>query len=126
MMFLNDIDTNVTYTCGSIGLDFNGMLPYIVASIVTIIKIVVPVLLIIFGMIDLVKAVTAGKEDEIKKAQSVFIRRLIMGILVFFVVLIVQMLISFVSNKDSDVSSCFNCFINGNVGDGACSVSNNN
>ena len=124
MMFLADVDTSLTYTCGSIGLEFNGMIPYIISSIVTIIKIVVPILLIIFGMIDLVKAVTAGKEDEIKKAQSVFIRRLIMGILVFFVVLIVQMLISFVSNKDRNVANCFNCFINGNVGDSACSVTN--
>lgn len=123
-MFLADVDTSLTYTCGSVGLEFNGMIPYIVSSAVTIIKIVVPILLIIFGMIDLVKAVTAGKEDEIKKAQTVFIRRLVMGILVFFVVVIVQMLVSFVSNKDSNVSNCFNCFINGSVKDNSCIVAN--
>ncbi len=124
MSFLIDVDNSLTYSCGTIGLEFNGMIPYIVASIVTIIKIVVPILLIIFGMIDLVKAVTAGKEDEIKKAQTVFIRRLVMGILVFFVVVIVQMLVTFVSNKDRNVANCFRCFINGDVGDTACYVSN--
>lgn len=121
MMYLaSAIDLNATYTCGSVGLEFGGMLPYIISSIVTIIKIIVPVLLIIFGMIDLVKAVTAGKEDEIKKAQNVFIRRLVMGILVFFVVLIVQMLVSFVSNKNANVTKCFNCFINGDATENAC------
>lgn len=121
MMYLaSAIDVNSTYTCGDMGLEFAGMLPYIISSIVTIIKIVVPVLLIIFGMIDLVKAVTAGKEDEIKKAQNVFIRRLVMGILVFFVVIIVQMLVSFVSNKNANVTKCFNCFINRDISDNAC------
>ena len=112
-------------SCGS-GLIKNipEMLPKIISTVYFALQLVVPILLVIFGMIDLVKAVTAGKEDEIKKAQSVFIRRLIMGILVFFVVLIVQMLISFVSNKDRNVANCFNCFINGNVGDSACSVTN--
>lgn len=120
MMFLSDISTDLTYTCGNIGMEFGGMIPYIVSSAITIIKVIVPVLLIIFGMIDLIKAVTAGKEDEIKKAQSVFIRRLIMGVLVFFVILIVQMLISFVSNKDANVANCFDCFVNGHVGNTAC------
>lgn len=122
MMFLADVTTDLTYTCGSIGVEFNGMIPYIVTSIITVIKIVVPILLIIFGMIDLVKAVTAGKEDEIKKAQSTFIKRLVIGILVFFVIILVQMLVSFVSNKDNNVSSCFDCFVNGHVGDSACKV----
>lgn len=121
MMYLaSAIDVNSLYTCGSVGLEFAGMVPYIISSIITIFKIVVPILLIIFGMIDLVKAVTAGKEDEIKKAQTVFIRRLVMGILVFFVVIIVQMLVRFVSNKNTNVSNCFNCFINGDVAEDAC------
>lgn len=122
MMFLSDISTDLTYTCGSVGIEFGGMIPYIISSAITIIKVIVPVLLIIFGMIDLIKAVTAGKEDEIKKAQGTFIKRLIMGVLVFFVILIVQMLISFVSNKDTNVSNCFDCFVNGHVGDRACQI----
>lgn len=122
MMFLSDIDVDATYSCGNVGLEFGGMLPYSISSIIQIIKIVVPVLLIIFGMIDLVKAVTAGKEDEIKKAQTVFIRRLVMGILVFFVILLVQMIISFVSNKDANITNCFNCFVNGKVNTSACKI----
>lgn len=122
MMFLSDIDVNATYSCGNIGLEFGGMLPYAISNIIRIIQIIVPILLIIFGMIDLVKAVTAGKEDEIKKAQTVFIRRLVMGVLVFFVIFLVQMIVSFVSNKDANVSNCFNCFVNGKVNASACKI----
>lgn len=121
-MFLSDIDVNAIYACGSVGLEFGGMIPYVISTIIKIIEIIVPVLLIIFGMIDLVKAVTAGKEDEIKKAQSVFIRRLIMGLLVFFVIVIVQTVVRFASNKDANITNCFNCFVNGKVNPSACKI----
>ena len=39
----------------------------LLASVVNLIKIFVPVLLILFGTLDLAKAVIAGKEDEMKK-----------------------------------------------------------
>ena len=117
---LANIDTNLTYTCGDIGMSFSGMLPYVVSMIVLIIKIVVPILLIIFGMLDLAKAVMAQKEDEIKKGQQTFIKRLIAAVIVFFVITIVQMVISFVSNDDDSIGSCFKCFVNGDAN--ACTV----
>lgn len=84
--------------------------------IITIIKIAVPIVLVIFGMIDLLKAITAQKEDEIKKSQQIFVKRLIAAGLVFFVIAIVQLLISFASNGDKDkqsIADCVNCFLNG-------------
>ena len=117
---LANIDTNLTYTCGDIGMSFSGMLPYVVSMIVLIIKIVVPILLIIFGMLDLAKAVMAQKEDEIKKGQQTFIKRLIAAVIVFFVITIVQMVISFVSNDDDSIGSCFKCFVNGDAN--ACTI----
>ena len=53
---------------------------------------------------------------EIKKGQQMFIKREIAGALVFFVITIVQMLISFVAEKGSsrdNMMSCVNCFIKG-------------
>lgn len=90
-------------------------IPNLVSTAITIIKIVVPVLLVIMGMLDLMKGVTAGKEDEMKKAQGLFIKRLISGALVFFVVTIVQLLISFVAddNDKTNIATCSKCFING-------------
>lgn len=83
-----------------------------VHTVVLIIQIVVPVLLVVFGMIDLVKSVIAGKEDEIKKSQMTFVKRLIAGALVFFVFVIVKMLVSFVADDDG-IMNCANCFLNG-------------
>ena len=49
------------------------------------IQVAIPALLILFGMIELGKAVTAQKEDEIKKAQSSFVKKLILAVIVFLV-----------------------------------------
>lgn len=115
MMFLDKINMSSTYTCGSdLGFEFSGSFPYIVSLIITIIKIAVPVVLIIFGLMDFLKAVTASKEDEIKKGQQTFVKRLIAAIIVFFVIQIVQLVIGFASNSDADIVECFDCFVNRN------------
>lgn len=90
-------------------------IPNIISTIVTVIKVAVPVLLVIFGMLDLMKGIIAQKEDEIKKGQQIFIKRLIAGALVFFVFMIVQLIISFVadSGEKDNIMDCANCFING-------------
>ena len=109
---------NAEYTCGNLeDLVFSGTFPYIISAIVLLIKIAVPVLLIIFGMLDLGKAVVAAKEDEIKKGQQTFVKRLVTAIIIFFVVQLVQIVIRFVSSNDTDIVGCFNCFINGYVDD---------
>ena len=87
-------------------------IPELTHYIVNIIQVAVPVVLVILGMIDLVKATTAGKEDEIKKAQGVIIKRLIAGALVFFIFAIVKLLISIVDKNASGIIDCMNCFIN--------------
>lgn len=94
------------------GVDVPQELVSVVNSIVKLIQIGVPLLLIIFGMLDLGKAVMAQKEDEIKKGQQTFIKRLIAAAIVFFVVAIVQLLFNIVSpnNKDS-IITCINEFV---------------
>ena len=42
----------------------------LVGYVLLVFKIVIPILLIIFGMIDLWSAVVAGKDDEVKKNVS--------------------------------------------------------
>jgi len=90
---LNDV-----YCRGIFG-NLNGI-PGIIGDLVHYvyigIKIVVPILLILFGMIDLGKAITAKKEEDIKKYQSSCIKRLITGVLVFIVVFVVEFLLGFV------------------------------
>ena len=119
-MFLAKALMTGEYTCGNTNLVFSGAFPYIISTVITVIKIAVPILLIIFGMLDLGKAVVASKEDEIKKGQQLFIKRAISAIIVFFVIQIVQIIVRFISGNDATVANCFNCFINGTAGTNAC------
>ena len=89
-------------------------LPYKVLElsnfVVDVMQVAVPIILVLMGTIDLVKAVASQKDDEIKKSQSVFIKRLIMGALVYFVFVIVKLLISVIGNTDG-IWGCVECFI---------------
>ncbi len=77
----------------------------IVGYVVTIFKIVIPILLIIFGMLDVGKAVIASKPDEVTKSIKGFAMRCIAGILVFFLPSIVAVLLDAVAQTNgSDVT----------------------
>lgn len=84
-----------TDVCASL----NGVIA-IVATILKIIQWVVPVILIVLGTFDLVKAVMAGKEDDIKKNQKVLIKRVIAAVIVFLVPTIVSILMGLIGNDD--------------------------
>lgn len=89
---------------------------YACKIIVLIIQIVIPILLIIFGLVDFVKAITAQKEDEIKKGQQTFIKRAIAAIIVFFVVSIVKIAVGFGAGSDAkrnNILNCVACFTDG-------------
>ena len=105
---------NITLSCGTTSLIIDSMIPNLVTTAVNIIKIVIPILLIIYGMLDLGKAVMAQKEDEIKKGQQTFVKRLIAAVIVFLVVFVVEIAIGLVAPRDSNenVWGCFNCLVN--------------
>lgn len=63
-------------------------------EIVNIIRIMVPILLIVFGTLDFGKAIFSGDENEMKKAQSRFIKRLIIAIGFFIIPSILQLLLN--------------------------------
>ncbi len=88
----------------------------IVKFILKIIQWVVPIILIVLGTIDLVKAVIAGKEEDIKKNQKVLIKRVIAAVIVFAVPLIVSIVMGWIGNDEwkecwnstsSDISNIF-------------------
>ena len=92
----------------------------IVSTIVTLIKIGVPIILIVLGMIDMGKAVASQKEDEIKKGQKILLSRCIAAGITFFVVAIVQLLFSIIngSTEGNPTWSCIDKFVNGTGGSG--------
>ena len=100
-------------------------IPNIVHTIILVIQIAVPIVLVIFGMMDLFKGIMAQKEDEVKKGQQMFIKRLITAAVVFFVIAIVKLLFGVVTsddpNKSKNALDCINCFLNGvNTKTGVC------
>ena len=63
-------------------------------KIMDIVKIAVPILLIAFGIIDFTKAIFAGSEDNMKKAQKTFFNRIIAAILVFIAPIFINLILS--------------------------------
>lgn len=66
-------------------------LAYAVNFVMQYVRIIVPILVIIFGVVDMVKAVIASKEDEMTKAKNAFVKRLIAGVVIFFIPLVVNL-----------------------------------
>ena len=93
---------NVLYCEGVV----NGGIPTAIGNLIhsgiVIIQIVVPILLIIWGMLDFAKGVMGSDEDKIKAGQKKFIQRLIAAVIVFLIVTIVQLVIGMVGSLDGD------------------------
>ena len=108
-----NVDNLLYVGCGDAS-DIPMQVPQIISFIVNFLKIATPIILIIIGMISLFKSMAAGKEDEMKKAQSALIKKIIAAVLVFFVVAIVQFIISLVAEDKEyrGFESCLNCFLN--------------
>lgn len=102
-------------TKGTGAYDIPVIIPELTSYAVTLLKIVTPVILIIMGMVQLIKAIVSQKEDEIKKGQNSLIKKVIIAVMIFFVISIVQFVISKVADKSESGSlqSCMQCFLNG-------------
>lgn len=85
----------------------------IIKTVVTTIQWIVPAILILMGTIDLVKAVTQGKEEDIKKGQKTLITRVIAAVIVFLVPLLVNVIMGFIG-KNSGTDSFSACWKNTN------------
>ena len=114
-MFIFPVAAKTKYVdCGKI-----KHLPYKVIelsnTVISILQIAVPVILIIMGSVDFVKAISSQNEDDVKKAQGMFIKRLIMGALVFFIFVIVKLLISIIGGNTDGIWKCVECFVNNSM-----------
>ncbi len=85
---------------------------HLLGMVVTIIKIVIPLLLIILGMVDLGKAVISSDEKAINKAVGSLLKRFIAAVVVFFIPTIVNAIfgiIGVVANDEADYQVCVRC-----------------
>ncbi|MBP3920319.1 MAG: hypothetical protein J6D28_02010 [Bacilli bacterium] len=91
--------------------------PYALVNLVsiffTIIKIAVPILLVISGMITFLKVTFSSNVDEdMKKAKSKLINNIIAAVIIFFIISIINFAIGLVAGANNKFMSCVNCFIN--------------
>ena len=120
-MLINVLDVTNSTLCD--GVLIPNVLFNVVSVIVKLIKIAVPVLLIVFGMIDFAKSVVAKNEDDVKKYRKQFFSRVISAVVVFLIVFVVQFAVNLISSVEdtvneegttvSDIWSCSKKFING-------------
>lgn len=89
-------------------------IPYQIVSIVragvSFIKIGVPIIFIIMGMLDFGKVVLGKPDKEMDKAKKSFGYRLLSAALVFLVVSIVEMVLPIITTEDK-VLNCTKCII---------------
>ncbi len=98
---LNLFQIGATDNCG-------GLLPIIKVlrrGVLRLIFILIPIGLIIYGVIDLGKAVISSDEKEVKAAQSRLIKRFIYAGLVFFVPILVSALMDMVGEGTTEGTS---------------------
>ena len=97
--------------------DNDKKFPYVFAQItstaMTIIKIVIPILLVITGMISFFKVtISSNVEDEMKKAKTKLINSIIAAVVVFFTFSIVNFVVTLVAGTNNKFMSCVECFMN--------------
>ena len=90
-----------------------GLLPLVkvIVAVIKLVMVIIPVALIVYGTIDLGKAVIASDEKEVKSAQSRLIKRMIYAALIFFVPMLVGVVMNLVSaGGEGDTTSWSNCW----------------
>lgn len=102
------------FQMGVDGSDCGGLLPLVRVlrkGLFPLVQIIIPIGLIIYGTIDLGKAVIASDEKEVKAAQSRLIKRFIYAALIFFVVTLVSALMSIIATGgEGDTNSWSDCW----------------
>ena len=72
----------------------------IVKTVLTVVQWAIPIILIVIGTFDIMKAVIASKEDEIKAAQKLLIKRVVYAVVIFLIPTIVYFVFNIVSNTE--------------------------
>ncbi len=101
---------NTLVMCGTV--EIPEAIANLIRTVIFIIQVVVPILLILWGMLDFAKGIIGSDEDKIKAGQKKFIQRVIAAIVVFLIVTIVQLVISAVgsiSGDGNEASSAWTC-----------------
>lgn len=95
------IGTDIDSSCK--GLDV--FVRIVKKAIIPIFRVIIPIALILYGTVDLGKAVIASDEKEIKEAQGRLIKRFIYAAIVFLIVTLVNLAMQVVATGSKDGTS---------------------
>ena len=77
-------------------------------------KILVPIMLIVFGSIDFGKAMLSNKDDGIKKSAKTLVMRAIAGVIIFFIPTILEFIVSMIDDENiynGTFTDCTQCML---------------
>ena len=80
----------------------------ILRIVIHLLQFSVPLILLVFGTIDMIKAVTSNDDKAAKTALDTFIKRLMYGVLVFLAPFLVRLVLNIINDnilKNSEVDS---------------------
>lgn len=96
------------FVCG--GTYFPTGVATLVRNLYNLIKLLVPVVIIIVGMVDLLRAVMASDEKKMEESKSRLIKKLIAGVTIFLLFAIVQFVFkNLLGHNGALSSSMFDC-----------------
>ena len=107
---------NFLYDCNEFVTN-NDKIVDIIRFVYNAIKIGVPIILVVVGMFDMGKAITQQKEDEIKKAQTLLVKKAVAALIVFLMFAFAQLIVSLVADDKDTTISCIDSILNGKVTD---------
>lgn len=84
----------------------------LVSISVMVVRICVPMFIIIMGTLDIYNTVSSGKNDDLKKNLTTLGKRMIIGLIVFFIPTIVRLVVNGLGGNDSNYQVCVNCIDN--------------
>ena len=99
--------------CGS-ATEIPKAVPQVTSIAYTLIIVGTPIILIIFSIVTMIKALGNGNGEEIQKAKNNLFKKLIIAAIIFFIGAIVQFVINKVTSNDNDKTtamSCMKCFL---------------
>ncbi len=103
----NNTTSNINY-CEGLKSTF-----IIIGHFIRLAKVLIPIIIIAFGMLDLFKAVVGSKDDELKKSIRSLIFRCLAGVCIFFLPAFIDLIFSWVDGWETgyqgQYENCFKC-----------------
>ncbi len=110
MEFIN-LFMHLAYDSAKVCSDFAAVFG-ILGWVYNIIRIAVPIILIIMGMIDLIKPITGNKDTDLSDAFGNFLKKFVAAVAVFLVLYIVKFVfVNVVGNTTWAKGNCWSCVV---------------